>query len=79
MKVHLLYRDRDFDLSSATAPGHPHDAAIVQDLELETLFAAMAQGDKWLSGIAEKVVLTTSTRRRHGPLPARNPEGLPCQ
>jgi hypothetical protein len=57
MKVHLLYRDRDFDL--AQAPG-PHDAAIVQDLGLGTLFAAMAQGDKWLSGIAERVVLTSS-------------------
>ena len=51
-----MYRDRDFD------PGKdlpPHAAALTQDLELDTLFDAMAAGDKFLLEVAKKAVLTS--------------------
>jgi DNA mismatch repair ATPase MutS len=54
MKAHLLYRDRDFDLH---ASGPPHEAALVQDLELNTLLGAMAAGDPFLLEVARRVVL----------------------
>lgn len=55
MKAFLLYRNRDFD------PDHklPSSAeALTQDLELETLFAAMASGDGFLLDVARKAVLS---------------------
>ncbi len=57
MKAHLMYRDRDFDLTRAPPP---HDEALVQDLELDMLFAAMADGDKWLAEVVRKAVLASS-------------------
>ena len=39
MKAHLMYRDRDFDLEQPLPPNEP---ALTQDLELGTLFEAMA-------------------------------------
>ena len=56
MKAHLLYRDRDFDLH---ASGPPQEAALVQDLELNTLLGAMAAGDPFLLEVARRVVLTS--------------------
>lgn len=54
MKVCLLYRDRDFDMSSPL----PWNAeALTCDLELRTLFETMAQGDEFIHQVAEKVVL----------------------
>jgi hypothetical protein len=44
MKAFLMYRDHDFDLQ--------------QDLELGTLFNAMALGDKFLFEVAKKAVLS---------------------
>jgi hypothetical protein len=49
-----MHRDRDFDLE-ADLP--PNEAALRQDLELETLWAAMAGGDKFLHEIARRAVL----------------------
>lgn len=57
MKAHLMYRDRDFDLSRDPPPLAD---ALVQDLELSTLFAAMADGDKWLAEVVPKAVLASS-------------------
>lgn len=55
MRVHLLFRDRDFDLEQAL----PSNAsALVQDLALTTLFDAMARGDKSLSQVARQAVLS---------------------
>ena len=54
MKTHLLYQDGDFNW------GEPLPApagALVQDLELPTMFAAMAGGDPYLLEIIPKVVL----------------------
>jgi len=54
MKAHLMYRDRDFDLQ---APGPPLEAALTQDLELDTLFAAMAAEDPFLLDVSRKAVV----------------------
>lgn len=54
MKAFLMYRDRDFDPEAAL----PHNSeALSQDLELSTLFNAMALGDKFLYDIASKTIL----------------------
>ncbi len=54
MKAFLMYRDRDFDLG---APLPPNSEALIQDLELNVLFDAMALGDKYLHEVASKAVL----------------------
>lgn len=56
MKAHLLYRDRDLDMAQALPSG---SGALVQDLELETLFGAMAQGDKAVAAVVRQAVLTS--------------------
>ncbi len=56
MKAFLMYRDRDFDL----AEGLPPNATdLVQDLELGTLFAAMAGGDTFLLEVTNRAVLAS--------------------
>lgn len=55
MKAFLMYKDRDFDLEQTLPPNEP---ALVQDLELNTLFNAMALGDKFLWEVAKKAVLS---------------------
>jgi DNA mismatch repair ATPase MutS len=54
MKAFLMHRDRDFDLGAALPP---NSDALIQDLELTTLFNAMALGDKYLYEVARKAVL----------------------
>ncbi len=54
MKAFLMYRDRDFN-PEQTLP--PNAEALTQDLELNTLFNAMALDDNFLSEVAGKVVL----------------------
>lgn len=58
MKAFLMYRDRDFDLQRKLLP---HAPALIQDLELNTLFNAMALGDKCLFEVAQKAVLSSVT------------------
>ena len=53
-----MHRDRDFD-PEADLP--PHEAALTQDLELNTLLHAMAGGDKFLLGVAKRAVLVSLT------------------
>jgi DNA mismatch repair ATPase MutS len=55
MKPLLMHRDRDFDPGCKTPP---HAQTLIQDLELNTLFDAMAMGDAFLLEIARKAVLT---------------------
>jgi DNA mismatch repair protein MutS len=57
MKVFLLYPDRDFDLSWELPP---NATDLSQDLALDALFAAMAQGDQFLLEVARRVVLSGS-------------------
>jgi DNA mismatch repair ATPase MutS len=54
MKVHLLYRDRDFDFAAGLPPGHED---LIQDLELATLLRAMAADDKFRYDLSGKVLL----------------------
>jgi len=56
MKTHLLYRGRDFDWEQALPANHE---ALVQDLELETVFKAMAKDDEYLLEVARRVVLAS--------------------
>jgi MutS domain V len=56
MKAYLMYPDRDFDLQGSPAP---FEAALTQDLELNTLFAAMAAQDPFLFDVSRKAVLTS--------------------
>ncbi len=55
MKVHLMYKNRDFDLNQ---PSPANEADLVADLELDTLINAMAAGDPFLFDVAKKAVLT---------------------
>ncbi len=55
MKAFLMYRERDFDLQGKLPP---HEQALTQDLELDTLFKAMALGDKFLVEVAKRTVLS---------------------
>ena len=56
MKAFLMFRDRDFDLKQ---PLPPNADALVQDLELETLFGAMAAGDAFIHDICKVAVLSS--------------------
>jgi len=56
MKVHLLYRDRDFDWEAGLPSGHED---LIGDLELDTLLEAMADGDKFVSAVSAKVLLAS--------------------
>jgi len=55
MKAFLMFRDQDFDLQRKLPWNEP---ALTQDLELNTLFNSMAQGDPFLLDVAKKVVLS---------------------
>jgi DNA mismatch repair ATPase MutS len=55
MKAFLMYKDRDFDLQRKLPS---NEQALTQDLELNTLFNAMALGDEFLFEVAKKAVLS---------------------
>jgi len=54
MKAFLMHADRDFDLK---APLPWNAEALVQDLELDTLLDAMADGDEFLREVARVTLL----------------------
>jgi DNA mismatch repair ATPase MutS len=56
MKAFLMYKDQDFDLQQKL-PSHAQ--ALTQDLELQTLFNAMALGDKFVFEVAKQAVLSS--------------------
>jgi MutS-like protein len=58
MKAFLMHPDQDFDLQRELPP---HHGALIRDLELETLFGAMAGGDQFLYEVAERAVLSSLT------------------
>jgi hypothetical protein len=58
MKAFLMYPARDFDLQRELPP---NEAALTQDLELNTLFQAMASGDKFLYDVVRKAVFASLT------------------
>jgi DNA mismatch repair ATPase MutS len=55
MKAFLMYRDQDFALQQKLPW---NEQALTQDLELTTLFDAMALGDKFVLEVARKAVLS---------------------
>lgn len=55
MKAHLMYRDRDFDPQQKLPS---NEEALIQDLELSTLFGVMAQRDDFLLEVAKQAVLS---------------------
>ncbi|MFT4063653.1 MutS-related protein [Paraburkholderia sp.] len=56
MKAHLMYRDQDFLLAGDL----PWEAdTLIADLELNTLFSAMAADDTFLFDVARKAVMTS--------------------
>jgi MutS domain V len=56
MKAYLMHRDRDLDLEQ---PSPTNAEALKQDLELPTLFDAMARGDAYLHGLVGIVLLAS--------------------
>jgi DNA mismatch repair ATPase MutS len=56
MKAFLMYKDRDF---AAGAQSPPNAADLTKDLELDTLFRAMAGGDEFLLDAAAKTVFSS--------------------
>ena len=73
MKAFLMFKDQDFDLPSLPVNSNPwrqerkkpslsvHEQALIQDLELNTLFQAMALGDDFLLDVVRKAVLSGSS------------------
>jgi hypothetical protein len=55
MKVFLMYKDRDFDPQQAL-PANEHD--LTQDLELNTLFKAMAAEDEFIYKVVKSAFLS---------------------
>ncbi len=53
MKAFLMHRNRDFRLGEGRLP---NAVDLIQDLELDTLFDAMAGGDSFLRGVAKYAV-----------------------
>jgi len=58
MKAFLMYRDHDFELNRDLPVSA---SALIPDLELKTLFNAMALGDEVLFNVAAKAVLSGIT------------------
>jgi len=58
MKAFLMHRDRDFDMEQVLPV---NEAALIQDLELTTIFNAMSLGDKFLLDVTKRAVLTSLT------------------
>lgn len=56
MKAYLLFPDRDFDFGADLPAGHED---LIRDLELNPLLGAMADGDTFLAGVTEKVLLSS--------------------
>lgn len=56
MKAHLLYRDGDFDPQAGLSR---RQEELIQDLDLTTLFEAMAQDDDFIYEVSKKVLLAS--------------------
>lgn len=56
MKAHLMYQNRDFDNELKITP---HEQILTQDLELNTLFDAMANDDKFIMEVARRAVFSS--------------------
>ncbi|HEX5193638.1 MAG TPA: hypothetical protein VFW09_12615 [Solirubrobacteraceae bacterium] len=61
MKAHLLSPTRDLDFSAELETVVPNHEALIADLELTTLLATMAAGDRFLYDVCTRVLLTSVT------------------
>jgi DNA mismatch repair ATPase MutS len=68
MKVFLMHADRDFKMLGQIEQRYPYrhilplstaKAALIQDLELNILFNAMAQGDEFLFDVARQAIFSS--------------------
>jgi DNA mismatch repair ATPase MutS len=68
MKVFLMHPDRDFELQRQVEQRYPYrhvlplppaKAALIEDLELDTLLNAMAQKDEFLFDVAKKALFSS--------------------
>jgi DNA mismatch repair ATPase MutS len=68
MKVYLMHPDKDFELQGHKEQRYPYryvlplppaKAALIQDLELDTLFNAMAQKDEFLFDMAKQTLFSS--------------------
>ena len=55
MKAFLMFKDHDFDVQGKLPS---NEQALTQDLELNTLFNAMALGDEFLFEVAKRAALS---------------------
>ncbi len=55
MKALLMHRDRDFDIDQQLVTNEPE---LMQDLELNTLLTAMADGDEYLLNVAHHALIS---------------------
>ena len=58
MKAFLMHRDRDFDLKR---PLPANEGDLCRDLELDTLFQAMAANDELVLDVAKKAILVATS------------------
>lgn len=58
MKVHLLFKDRDFNPG---APTPPQSDQLVQDLELTTIINAMSGEDTFIQAVVKTALLSSCT------------------
>ena len=58
MKTFLMYRQKDFSLDGALSPNSPD---LIQDLALEPIFQAMANGDPFLLEVSKAALLSSMT------------------
>jgi hypothetical protein len=56
MKVYLMYEDHDFDSKKKITP---HEQVLTQDLELNTLFNAMSNGNEFIREVGRRAVLAS--------------------
>lgn len=56
MKAHLMYQNRDFDNEKKITP---LEQILIQDLELNTLFDAMANNDKFIMEVVRRAVFSS--------------------
>lgn len=54
MKAFLMYKDHNFELKRRLSA---HEQTLIQDLELNTLFDAMARNDEFILDVSSKAVL----------------------
>jgi hypothetical protein len=55
MKAFLMHKDRDFDLQSKLPS---NEQALTKDMELNTLWNAMARGDEFVFEVARSAILS---------------------